>query len=58
MQIKEPTTNIIFDKIIRESSLREGSLLRSYLHYTDADTMCIIDQPFKKNEKRSLWTLH
>ena len=52
MQIKESITNIIFDKIIRESSLREGASMRSYLSWTDAENMSIIDQPFKKNEKK------
>lgn len=53
MKIKESITNVIFDKIIHESSsLREGSNLRSYLSWTDAENICIIDQPFKKNEKK------
>ena len=43
MQIKESITNIIFDKIIRESSLREAALMRSYLRWTDAENMSIID---------------
>ena len=52
MQIKKSITNVIFDKIIRESSLREGASMRSYLRWTDAENMSIIDQPFKKNEKK------
>ena len=35
--IKDSNTNVIFDKIIRESSLREGASMRSYLYWTDAE---------------------
>lgn len=52
MQIKESITNIIFDRIIREASLREGASLSFYLGCTNAKDMSIIDQPFKKNEKK------
>lgn len=52
MQIKESITNIIFDRIIREASLREGASLSFYLGCTNAKDMSIIDQSFKKNEKK------
>ena len=52
MQINESITNIIFDRIIREASLREGASLSFYLGCTNAKDMNIIDQPFKKNEKK------
>lgn len=50
MQIKKSITNVIFDKIIRESSLREGAI-RNYLTWNNAKDICIIDQPFKEEEK-------
>ena len=52
MRIRDSITNIIFDRIIREASLREGASLSFYLGCTDAKNMSIIDQPFKKNEKK------
>lgn len=52
MRIRDSITNIIFDRIIREASLREGASLSFYLGYTNAKDMSIIDQPFKKNEKK------
>lgn len=52
MQIRDSITNIIFDRIIREASLREGASLSFYLGCTNAKDMSIIDQPFKKNEKK------
>lgn len=52
MRIRDSITNIIFDRIIREASLREGASLSFYLGCTNAKDMSIIDQPFKKNEKK------
>lgn len=57
MKIKESITNIIFDRIIREASLREGASLSFYLGCTNAKNMSIIDQPFKKNEKKEIYRL-
>lgn len=51
--LEESATNIVFDKNIHESSfLREGSNLRDYLRQFRAKGMSIIDQPFKKAEKK------